>query len=503
MATPAGSKRPTSCTGLTALAVLVFLYGLARAATLAITHDEALTYLLHVQASWPDVLAHAGPIASNNHLLNTTAVKLLVSILPPTELVVRLPALGGLAIYLGAAIHLLRTTTSGLRQPLGLLLLAVNPFVLDLLVLSRGYALALGLSLVSLAALVDAGTTPSTGRRVGRRVLAVVAAAGAVLSNLGFAYAFVALAVVSAVTASCHAGGSLRRRPGAVVAAVTPFVLGAVPLAAVYTPRAIARVRGSLDSWGGERGLWADTVPSLIDGMIHGAPWIAPFADTAIVVSTTLAACLAVVAALAFVSRTRRRAAPEPVDSLIGVSITFVAAWGLVATAAAVAFDMRYPTERAASALVPVATLLAIALWEAAVRVRPATARLVAVVVTAAVVHFVLCANLTHTYLWRYDAGGRDAMRVVARAASASDGAFVAGASWLLEPAANFYRVTWGLSSLAPIDRGVPAPDADVYYLGTWDRAIVRERALTVCAEYPASGTLLAVPSVRSCPGHR
>ena len=502
MATPAGSKRPTSCTGLTALAVLVFLYGLARAATLAITHDEALTYLRHVQGSWPDVLAHAGPIASNNHLLNTAAVKILVSFLPPTELVVRLPALGGLALYLGAAIHLLRTRTSGLRQPLGLLLLAGNPFVLELLVLSRGYALALGLKLVGLAALVDDGTTPSTGHRVRRRALAAVAAAAAVLSNLGFAYAFVALAVASGVTACC-AGGSLRRRLGAVLAAVAPFVLTAVPLAAVYSPRAIARIRGSLDSWGGERGLWADTVPSLIDGMIHGAPWIAPFADTAIVVSTTLAACLAVVAALAFVSRTRRRAAPEPVDSLIGVSITFVAAWGLVATAAAVAFDMRYPTERAASALVPVATLLAIALWEGAVRVRPATARLVAVVVTAAVVHFVLCANLTHTYLWRYDAGGRDAMRAVARAASASDGAFVVGASWLLEPAANFYRVTWGLSSLVPIDRGVPAPDADVYYLGTWDRAIVRERALTVCAEYPVSGTLLAVPSVRSCPSHR
>ena len=189
-AEPAAAPRLAFLLDPRALAVVLLVYGIARAAVLSITHDEALTYLFHVRAPWTEVLAHTAPLPSNNHLLNTVAVKALLAVLPPTELVLRLPALLGLALFLWAAARLVSRFATGARAPVGFLLLAGNPFVLDLLVLSRGYALALGLALSAVA--IEVGDR--TGSEARRHLLAALCATAAVLANLSFAYVLVAIA---------------------------------------------------------------------------------------------------------------------------------------------------------------------------------------------------------------------------------------------------------------------------------------------------------------------
>ena len=497
-AEPAAAPRLAFLLDPRALAVVLLVYGIARAAVLSITHDEALTYLFHVRAPWTEVLAHTAPLPSNNHLLNTVAVKALLAVLPPTELVLRLPALLGLALFLWAAARLVSRFATGARAPVGFLLLAGNPFVLDLLVLSRGYALALGLALSAVA--IEVGDR--TGSEARRHLLAALCATAAVLANLSFAYVLVAIAAAAAALAWVEAAGYRRRILTALVA-VAPFALGAIALATVYTPTVLARIRRPLIEWGGERGIWADTVPSLADGTLYGARWVAGWHGGAVALVTAMVAVVTLAAAgLLAVPAIRSRIDP-PVRRVLGAGLVIAALWTAQASVAHAALAVRYPLERGAVFMVPCMTLLLVAVWEAAASASrlAVVGRCIAVAVFVALAHLGFCANRSSTYLWRYDAAGRAAMRSVAAAAAALPPERLRlGVSWLLEPAANFYRVTRGMSGLAPVTREDPRRGFDLYYLVSTDAELVDSMRLRPCAFFPAAAATIAAPAGVGCP---
>ena len=486
------------------LAVLLFIYGAARAATLSITHDEALNYFFYLRGSWGSILAHTGRLPSNDHLLNTLAVKALLTFLPPTELVLRLPALVGLALYLGAAARLAARSASVARRALGFLLLAANPFLLDLLVLSRGYALGLGFTLVAWAAILSPAATGAHRRALRAHAAAALAAGAAVLANISFLFSLAALAGAAVALALARCGP--RARPaacgGAVLAAGGPFAAVTVALGAIYTPAVVARIRSTLAGFGGVRGVWADTAPSLADGTLYGARWFDPWRAEAVAALTILAAVAVIAAVLRLAVPALRARAERTTLEMLGAALAFAGVWAAEAIVAHELFGMRYPVERVAAVLLPCITLIHIALWELAARSGRGVARHVPAAVGALVlVHFALCANLTHTYLWRYDAATRTAMPAIAAAAAPlAPASLRLGVSWQLEPAVNFYRVTRDLTGLAPVTRHDPRLGFDLYYLTGHDRGIASELGLTVCAEYPAAPALLAAPPGRPCP---
>jgi hypothetical protein len=488
------------------LAVPIFLYGCARAAMLSITHDEALTYLLHVRATWGAVLGHSAPLPSNNHLLNTLAVKALLTWLPPTELVLRLPALIGLALYLWAAQRLVRATVTGYRRSLGLLLLAGNPFTLDLLVISRGYALALGLSLASLAIL----TVSVSARPWGRSALAAVAAGLAVAANVSFAYTFVALGCVAAVLALLRArvSGSRHQQAVSVLAAsVAPFVVAGAALCGIYTPAVVARIQRIVSSWGGERGFWVDTVPSLVDGALYGEPWTGHAHEILVAGMTTIVAIVVVLGVLqALRGPSRPPATDDTARQGLAATAALTLSWIGLASAAHNLAGQRFPVERAASFLLPAITLTFLYLAEIGPperlrRLARAASWAWATLAVAAVLHFVACVNLSDTYVWRRDGATRDVMRlIVPSVARVAPETVRLGVSWYLEPAVNFYRVTWRMTGLAPVSREKPRAGWDLYYLELADWADAASLRLRGCAAFPSAQTVLGVPSGSPCP---
>ncbi|MGV8042057.1 MAG: hypothetical protein AB2L07_19005 [Thermoanaerobaculaceae bacterium] len=176
-----------------AVVAVVAGWGVARAALVGITHDEALTLLIHVPGSWGDVVAHRLYIGSNNHLLNTVLLKLLLGVLPPLEWVIRLPALAGLGLYLTGCWRLLRRLVSGPRFALGLALLAANPFLLDLHTLARGYGLGLGLLALAASCALEAREASSLGRATRCHGVAAGLTVLAVVANLSLTFGAVAL----------------------------------------------------------------------------------------------------------------------------------------------------------------------------------------------------------------------------------------------------------------------------------------------------------------------
>lgn len=131
-------------TACIAMALIVF-----RAATQAITIDEASTYLLFVGAEEPLHWIGSG----NNHVLNTALMRLTTRLFGVSAFSARMPALLGGALYISACYRFCRRLEGGavLRWS-ALVCLIYSPFIMDYLVAARGYGLALGFLMTALVA---------------------------------------------------------------------------------------------------------------------------------------------------------------------------------------------------------------------------------------------------------------------------------------------------------------------------------------------------------------
>jgi len=143
--------------GAQALIALAFgAFVAARAVRVPLTYDEAATYIRYIA---PHIVPEfdAGPLAvfnfevATNHLLNTVLTKLATVAAGSSEVALRLPALLGYALYVWFSTTILRRLTTSLVAVAGLLLLNLNPYLLDFFALSRGYGLGIGLMMGALS----------------------------------------------------------------------------------------------------------------------------------------------------------------------------------------------------------------------------------------------------------------------------------------------------------------------------------------------------------------
>lgn len=158
-----------------------------RAATQSVTIDEADSYLLFAAGSLGDLVYPS----SGNHVGNTLIVRAFVELFGLSVLTLRSGALIGAAIYLISTWSLAGTVARAWALRLLVFgVFALNPFVLDYLVASRGYSLAIGLLAAALA--ISAGEGGSRNwRAVGISLCCGLAFAA------NFAFAFAAAAVVA------------------------------------------------------------------------------------------------------------------------------------------------------------------------------------------------------------------------------------------------------------------------------------------------------------------
>jgi hypothetical protein len=145
------------------------VFGSARAVRVPFTYDEAASYIRYIDTTVPSVfdtnlLSIFNFEVATNHFLNTALTRLSYLIGGANEFVLRLPNLFGYALYLGFAALILRRLSNPLIALAGLLLLNLNPYLLDFFALSRGYGLSLGLLMGSLFFVLRFLQTLSAGR---------------------------------------------------------------------------------------------------------------------------------------------------------------------------------------------------------------------------------------------------------------------------------------------------------------------------------------------------
>jgi hypothetical protein len=472
------------------LAGLAFAYTATRAALLSLTHDEALTYLLHVKAPLGQVLAHGGDVASNNHLLNTLLIRALVGPLGNSEFVLRMPALLGHALYLTALLRLLARWTSGARLVLATAALASNPMLLDFFSCARGYALGLGFELLALECLLSRWRGAASAR--GSGALAVAALAGAVLANLSFANLFVASVASALMVEVVQARRQARswRELGRTTALelLLPAALAAAFLAAVYNPAALERIGRFVQDWGGTRGFVADTLGSVVEAVLHARPQTARLAPLFSWIGVGL-----VPLATALAARGR-----------FALPVIFLSAM-LAAIALSIVLQFHlagrgFALERSAIYLVPPFLLLTVFAWqglaERAASVAGRTAAgLLGLAVAALCVHGVSCLNLTHHHAWRYDAATKQAVLTLREHVGEVrlTRPYTLGVHWRFQPSVEYYLERYGLYWIRRPDRRGPDGRFDATYALEEERGVIERYGLEVLATYPLSGAWLAV----------
>ena len=113
---------------VTALSCALLAYDVARAATVPLTYDEAVTYQWYIDA---------GPLAvwnvsiATNHLLNTVLTRLAVAAAGDHEVVLRVANLFGHTSYLLFSALLMHALPSRALAVAGFALLNVNPYLVS------------------------------------------------------------------------------------------------------------------------------------------------------------------------------------------------------------------------------------------------------------------------------------------------------------------------------------------------------------------------------------
>jgi len=455
---------------------MLFTYVATRAARVPIVHDEAVSYLYFVGRSFGTILSIHTPEPVNNHVLNSLLARLAVLAFGPSEWALRLPNVLAFGAFLACGAALCRRLSSAAASLCGFLLFSANPFALEFFSLSRGYGLGLALLSAALLQFVRAEERPALARRC--LLVGGLYAFLAVLANLAFLLPVLALLVVSAA-----------RNRNDLRSWVPPLAVAPLLVAAVLGPRIVALRRAGQFYVGGSKGLFADTVGSLVR-VTAEASGAGSFAIAAAGGVAAALLVLGLVGALVPSGAGGRR-----VGEIAGSTLVFAAA-GSVAQHALVGTP--YLEDRTAIFFLPLLALSAAggldALAAAPGRaMRIAGQALVVTLVGIAAVSLIRSANSDHTTIWRYDADVRRVLDDLEALHEKGLERIRLGGDRVFGPALSFYRETRRLAWLEPIVRNDPLDLCNVVLTSGYERIPVPRGEFLETRGYPLSGSILLV----------
>lgn len=462
----------------------VFALCIYRAATQSFTIDESFTFLRFVDVRLGDTLTE---YTSNNHLLQSLLMVLFRRVLGRSELVLRIPTLIGALLFLTAS-YRIATASIGTRWflPLAVLLMTLNPLVLDLLVAARGYALALGLSWWSFYLSWAALENPN------RKLLwlAGVSAGLAITANLVFVIplAMWGLLLLLFYTRCGRFWELIDSFAGPAI--VIPFVLLLVPLTRsagqfYFGVKSLAETTGSLlgesvrQPIGGTLvfDVLGRSMPNFWDVLVE---WIIP----------TVLFGIAITAVWFLFDGVRNDNRKTGLLGLVlGTVSLSVGCWAVMHHF----LGVLYPLTRTALYMLPLMGFGCV-LTAALARRRSVSIGLASF---AMVIGTIYVSELRTRYFseWRSEAGMKHLVQELAKDAQElhKTRPVIAGGTWDLEYSVRYYRARYRMGWLKVLDaeeRKTIQPD--YYVLGPSDGALINTMHLRVIARDDVSGTVLA-----------
>lgn len=481
-----------------------FLYTAIRAILISISHDEALTFLIHAQGSLGNIFAFRLPYQINNHLLHTLLVKFCLNIFGAFEPVMRIPALAGHLLYLSGVFLILRKISRGAIFFAGSLLLSTNPYLLDYFSCARGYGLGLGFAILGLYFLIQDFEGFRQNFRGYDALTGSMFLAFAALSNLTYLNVYVTLAGLAIISDVWMIGErrrreTLQKKPFTILfqRSLLPWFPSLIMLAILYTKPIILLRRVDQLCYGGSNGLWLNTIPSLVESTQYGISYMGMDVilwGRRIVALIILSACA--VMGIKIITRKLERNK----DELFIYFFALLILSGLCITTQHILLNTLYVIHRTAIYFIPIFYFFVIVFWSSVREAGNSFFRRSADILFSAFIlilfiHFVHCANFHYFSDWKYDAGTKKMMTLLKselEQRGTDKGEYSIGNTWLYEPGINYYRACFKIENLSPATRENPARGHDYYYLHDEDCALVREYNLTILSSDSFSQSVLA-----------
>ena len=475
------------------LGILVFGYTCLRANFVSISHDEALTYLIHAQGSFREIFGHLGPVNSNNHLLNTILIKLFTASLGNSEFVIRIPALIGHALYLIASYNILKLFLQGKKFVIGFVLMIISPFLLDFFSCARGYSLGLGFTILGLYYAMHRLDLTDPHVCIKNNALAVSMLVMAVLSNIAFLN--IVVPILSMLIILEIKGGfrqfCLRILPVS--------IFGAFFLLLIYNPPVIQRITSYVSYYGGVKGFWADTVGSLLECSLYGKNYSSP---ETILIAKIFIFMFFFISVITLLILFLKKQEFNPLNRyLFWISaIIFITSLGM-----AMQFPLlhiKYAIDRMAIYLIPIYLILPLLLWEHIYLLKHQLSKVIInsffyALAFIILFHCISCFNISYFYFWKYDASTKKAMKIIYDLTTSEEcfgRRFRIGINWLFEPSTNYYILRKGMDWVERVDRSGPDGKYDYYYLLEEDQDVIGKYDLRIVKSFSLSSSYLALP---------
>jgi hypothetical protein len=437
-----------------------------RAATQSVVHDEAFTYLAFLQGSWHTVYFEFN---ANNHVLFSILTKLSIGLFGLSEVSLRLVSvLAGFFLTMGIYQVLREAKTNVAIRWTVLLAIGLHPLLLDFSVAARGYSLALA-CLVWAIVFSMRGNSLLTGVLLGLAVatnlVVALPAVGLLLSRMTFSREAIRKRVLDALGAAGLMATIFAAVCWGAVRSMTPgqFVTAGLPT-----------IQRSLDSV-----IWTSILATSHPGLL-GYGSVERFLQYVVIPVLIL-----VVAVAAF--RMWRGAR----DRLQTAGALGFACAGMIA--GHYLLKLNYPVDRTGLPFVVLAGLA----WAIAIS-EFSNDWITWVNVIAGVLllgQFLTQFQTRQFQIWWYDRSTKQvAERLAEETRGKLPGSVRISATWIHQPALEFYRIYKKIAALQPVARrdDILLSGFDYYVLNAPDTEAPEAKRMEVLFTDPVAGIVLA-----------
>lgn len=465
------------------------LYTSYRGITLSITHDEVGTLYGYSKNSWANILSFR--IASaNNHILNSMLIKVSTSVFGNDEWAIRLPNMLAHALFLLFSAKLIRRFIPDvwLAVP-AFVLLNVHPYMLDFFSLGRGYGLCLMFEMWALYEVLCFWDS----RRHQNATWAAVAGALAVLANFSSLQFYAALLAVMVLVVLLRPNAE-GRRAKPIRSALIPLLVTLGLALLCYGPITRLREAGEL-YFGGNRNLYQDTLRTLALGLTYRQDPVPGWMQDVWHILIAAVVIVLVAGIVSAITRIKRWQHSPEIPVMLLLALPMLASVFLFYLNGTLYLIYRtsliyFPPLTAGVALFfyrlsGIRRLL----WPA----RAAGMALASLVL----VHFMLRANLTQVWEWKYDADSKQMMQDLAADAQKVKPEIGRNVRlyvrWVHHPSADYYRNRLHAAEwLAPIHRvDSLEPLDDYFYFNAPDTGLIAAVPHMIIHHYPVSNSFL------------
>jgi 4-amino-4-deoxy-L-arabinose transferase-like glycosyltransferase len=435
-----------------------------RAATQSIVHDEAFSFNLFLSHSWHDIYFHYN---AANHVLFSLLAKLSMTLFGVSTWAIRLPSVIASFFLMLGVWRLLESSESRAVRWVAFAAIGLHPLIFDFSVAARGYGLALALFAWTLCAVQTPGATD---------ILAGVLLGLACAAN--FTVGFPALGLLAAIFLIGRGWDRLWRVLR--VALPAAVVFGAVCGGALLSA-GLSDFSTGLPTLG-------SSLLNLVITSIHCSPRAGLFGTYR--AAQFLAYFLVPAAAVFLATDTVQEWRHGNAHRILLPLTTIVAAAGMIGAHYLV--GLKYPIDRTGLAMM---LLFGLAWALAAGQTHHRWLRGASLLAGALLaIQFATQFEANYFQVWWYDRSTKEIVhRIAEESRGKPPGSISIGATWIHQPALEYYRTVDQMTALKPVER---TPDTlpagqDYYVLNESDPHYSTAKGRTVLISDPFAGVVL------------